>query len=186
MTQQAYPTFDTSREIHTIIGAAILRGVAREVVFINSAATSGEKVYFKAVTGSRWLVIFHREMITNREAMFYRSYTSFSGGALGDALPTRPLRLDSTISTDLAVNVYDAAPTFDPVSLYIEDPLFGSELTGNRTSGSSSVETDYRVIPPNTEFLIEIENAAAATAYVQVSLKFAEVSGEYLPDLETL
>lgn len=187
MTIQAYRRFDESRETRTVIGTAIAKGLAYEAIFIDAAVPSGAKRYFRAVTSpNKFIIIFNREMVTDRERMFYRSYTSFSGGTLGDPLTIRAMRLDSLVAAETVANIYTVAPSFDPASLFVEDPLFSAVGAGSRSGGSTNTEIDYRIIPPNQEFLIELENQATTDAYLKVRLKFAEVRPEYMPVSEDL
>lgn len=142
---------------------AISRGLGY-YAYANQSIANGAKTYARFVCPTdRYVVLLGREIITDNTKLLYRTYTEFTGGTVGATIPIKPLRPDTIYPTGSAIN-FMTAPTPTVGTDVTNFPLYGTAGTGNRVGGGSDATDTFRLLPPNSTFLIEWENASATGA----------------------
>lgn len=148
-----------------------------EFTWIDSAVPAGMSVYASFVTGDKYAVVNFREVSMDQERGFYRFYVNpASLGTEGAPVPLYNFRGDATQTPAAAVAVR-TAPAFNPNDARVEVPMFGAAGQGNQpTIGDLSAENAVRVLPPNTNVLLQLDNQSASAAYMRENVKFWEIS----------
>lgn len=151
----------------------VLQGRGYYSEWIETSIAQNASVYSRfIVPAGFYLNLAFREITTNKEELFYRVYpaTSATIDTVGNAIDVRNLRTDKP---DLAgafnLVTLTAAPTGNPD---ITIPVFGSETTGNRSSGNTATEVISRLIAPGSELILELENGSGSAIHAQASFVF--------------
>lgn len=134
------------------------------------------------VPAAKYAALFTRLVQVDEGRANYRAFTSFIDGTEGDEIPVINLRLDSTINTDSRFVKMTGPTAIDPASKIVDIPLIG--VSGGfftPAQGDLSSETSYRLYPPGTRILIELENQETSTIYFKVLLKWWELSPRAVP-----
>lgn len=163
---------------------AVARGTGYYTYWENTAvpALTG-KSYAKFVTpADRFVGLLFREVTTDRERVFYRVYTGFTNATTGAPIRIGNLRAGSANVSTSQFNVVTSTPNLAGTTVVTTLPIFGAVNAGNRASGSLVSNNVFRLIPPNTEFLLEIDNQSAEATYVLVELNFLELPTIVVPD----
>ena len=163
---------------------AVARGTGYYTYWENTAvpALTG-KAYAKFVTpADRFVGILFREVTTDHERVFYRVYTGFNNATAGDTIRIGNLRAGSANVSTSQFNVVTSTPNLAGATVVTTLPIFGAVNAGNRASGGLVSNNVFRLIPPNTEFLLEIDNQSAEATYVLVELNFLELPSIVVPD----
>lgn len=155
---------------------AVVRGTVYYTYWENLSVGVGAKVYAKFTTPpDRYVGILFREVTTNKERVFYRVYTGFSNATTGVSISIGNLRSGTANVSTSQFKVVTTVPVLTSASVVTIVPIFGEVNSGNRASGSLSNNNVFRLIPPSTDFLIEIDNQSAEAAYVLTELNFLEL-----------
>lgn len=158
---------------------AISRGLGY-YAYHTEAIASGAKSYFRFQCPSdKYVVLLGRDITMNKEALIYRTYSAYSGGTIGAAMPIKNLRNDTAYPSTSAIN-HIATPTPTPASEVTYLPLYGSVGSGNRVSGSTDTSDTFRLLAPNSVFLIEIENTSTSTNSVFFQFTWFELSSQVI------
>lgn len=145
---------------------------------------SSTEIYAEFVSSPTKYTILHADQIASSSTAFvlkiYRDYTL---GAVDQSITIRSTRVGlpnvEFIPPDATFTTYAAAtPTGDTVA---PTPLFtsGRGSTGGGETGSGFL----RILPPNSTFLVELDNRVNSIVYSQYQLRFSEVPAEYLPKI---
>jgi hypothetical protein len=163
-----------------------LSGVEYQFTWVDESVAAGSSVYIQVVTHpTKYTLLNWRQLQMDQERGFYRAYTSYTAGTVGDAISVFKMRADSTIESGATINKMTGPTNIDETSRTILSPLFGAEGQGNvPTTGDLAEDAAVRVIPPNTSFLIQFENDSAAASYFQSILKWWEVSADFMPEIK--
>lgn len=162
---------------------AVVRGTVYYTYWENLAipALTG-KVYAKFVTpADRFVGILFREITTDHERVFYRVYTGFSNATAGAAIRIGNMRAGATNVSTSQFNVVTTTPDLTGATTVTIVPVFGAVGAGNRASGGLTTNNVFRLIPPSTEFLIEIENNSSEACYALAELNFLELPTIVVP-----
>lgn len=161
------------------------RGVAYLSDWINDANhAGGTKLYSEFIApADKWLVIEADGVYTDSPSLVlsvYNDYTA-TAGANHKVLPFRAgaPNVDNIPSTSVFRRV--TAPVINTASLVSRLPLF-STPSGN-TGGASAGNSFVRLLPPNSPFLIELDNRNNSTHYSQFQIRWSEIPAEYLPNV---
>lgn len=142
---------------------AVSRGLGY-YAYANQTIANGAKAYaLFTCPPDRYVVLLGREIITDNTKLFYRTYTAFTGGTVGATIPIKSLRPDTVYPTGSVIN-FMTTPTPTAGTDVTNFPLYGASGTGNRVGGGSDATDTFRLLPPNSTFLIEWENASATGA----------------------
>lgn len=150
----------------------ILRGFGYYFEWRTPALAVGAKAYVRVIVpAGHWMLIDYREVISNKEEVFYKVYVpgQYVVNTVGAVIPLRNLRNDSASNTTACrVVTLTTPPTTD--SQIITVPVFGAVGAGNRESGEVSNDNIFRALGPGSEFLLEISNNSLEASYIQVNL----------------
>lgn len=161
---------------------AVARGTAFYSYWETPSIPADGKVYAKFICPpDRFVGVLFREVTTDKERLFYRVYTGFSNATAGADIRRGNLRATSINSSTSQLNVVTTVPVLTGATTVTILPLFGSVGSGNRASGSLVSNNVFRLLPPNSEFLIELENQSAEAAYVLVELNWLELPNIVIP-----
>lgn len=140
----------------------IVDGFGFYLQLIASSVAAGSKAFFEiTVPTGLYLALNHREVITDKERVFYRLYTSgaYSGFTPVTGYDAYNLRSDAATSTvaDIAFSgTFVTPPTQSDAVVVI--PVFGAEGVGGRATGNLSSDLTFRAWAPDTSAVIEIHN----------------------------
>lgn len=142
------------------------------------AAAAKSYVRFQC-PADRYVVLLGREIVTNNTHVEYRTYTAWTGGTIGAAIPIRNLRSDTIYPTASTINyITGATPTAG--TDVTNFPVYGSEGAGNRVSGGSDSNQTFRLLAPGSSFLIEWENLSASTVNIFTQYTWFELSPQVI------
>lgn len=131
----------------------------------------------------KYFALSFREVITNKERIFYRVYTGYPAVTLGAPIRIGNLKAGSAVVTGSAFNfVNETTIDLSGATRVTNVPVFGEVNAGNRATGSLDADTVFRLIPPNTSFLLEFNNESNEASYAQVELVWAEIPQELILD----
>ena len=154
----------------------VAQGITFYIDYAQTSIASGTKTYATITTPSdKYVALIDREVLTDKERLFFKSYSSYTGGTIGAAIPIGNLRTDSPFSTGVTANVLSTPTTIDQTSLISNVPVFGALGNGNRASGGISADALFRLIAPNTTLLFEWENLSADAIYCKTMLAWFEL-----------
>lgn len=143
----------------------------------------GGKRYAEFTSPSdKYFALSFREVVTNKERVFYRVYTGYGATTAGESIRIGKLKSDSAIVTGSAFSKVTNQPDLTSATRVTNIPVFGAVGTGNRASGSLYADTVFRMIPPNTSFLLELDNQSGDDCYAMVELVWAEIPQELILD----
>ena len=156
---------------------------------------AGGKRYSEFTSPSdSYFALSFRKVITNKERVFYRVYTDYPAVTLGAPIRIGNLKAGSNTFTGSSFNfvnetVIDLSgatrvtnvPVFGATRV-TNVPVFGVVNAGNRANGSLDADTVFRLIPPNTSFLLEFDNQSVEASYAQVELVWAEIPENLIID----
>jgi hypothetical protein len=158
---------------------AISRGLGY-YSYINQVIASGAKAHIRfQCPPDKYVVLLGRDIIMNKEALIYRTFSAYTGGTVGATIPVKNLRNDTVYPSTSAVNVI-TGPTPTAASEVTFLPLYGAVGSGNRSSGATDSSDTFRLLSPNSVFLIELENAAASDNSVFVQFTWFELSSQVI------
>lgn len=145
---------------------------------------TGGKRYAEFTSPSdKYFALSFREVVTNKERVFYRVYTGYPAVTTGAAIRIGNLKPNSGVVTGSTFElVNETTIDLSGATRVTNVPLFGAVGSGNRASGSLDADTVFRLIPPNTPFLLELDNQSAQDCYAQVELVWAEIPQELILD----
>lgn len=145
---------------------------------------SGEKRYAQFTSPSdRYFALSFREVITNKERFFYRVYTNYPAVTLGESIRIGNLKAGSGVVTGSSFKfVNETVIDLSGATRVTNVPVFGEVNAGNRSKGSLDADTVFRLIQPNTSFLLEFDNQSTSETYAQVELVWAEIPQELILD----
>ena len=144
---------------------------------------SGGKLYAEFTSPSdKYFALSFREVVTNKERVFYRVYTNYGAATAGDNIRIGNLKPNSAVQTGSAFTTVTNQPDLTNAVRVTNVPIFGTVNAGNRANGSLDADTVFRLIPPNTSFLLEFDNQSNEASYAQVELVWAEIPQELILD----
>ncbi|MEC9061554.1 MAG: hypothetical protein VYC55_08110, partial [Pseudomonadota bacterium] len=109
--------------------------------------------------------------------------TNYPAVTLGASIRIGNLKAGSGVVTGSQFNfVNETAIDLSGATRVTNVPVFGEVNAGNRSKGSLDADTVFRLIPPNTSFLLEFDNQSASGTYAQVELVWAEIPQELILD----
>lgn len=158
---------------------AISRGLGY-YSYLNQVIAAGAKAYIRfQCPPDKYVVLLGREIIMNKEALIYRTFSAYTGGTIGAAVPVKNLRSDTIYPPSSVINVITTpTPTTANEVTYL--PLYGSVGSGNRVSGSTDSSDTFRLLAPNSVFLIELENTSTSSNTVFVQYTWFELSSQVI------
>lgn len=158
---------------------AISRGLGYYAYHTESIA-AGAKAYIRFQCPSdKYVVLLGRDIVMNKESLIYRTYSAYTGGTIGAAIPIKNLRNDTVYPSTSTVNQI-ATPTPTPASEVTYLPLYGAVGSGNRASGATDSSDTFRLLAPNSVFLIELENTASSVNSAFVQFTWFELSSQVI------
>lgn len=132
---------------------------------------------------NKYFALSFREVITNKERMFYRVYTGYPAVTLGASIRIGNLKAGSAVTSGSSFNfVNETVIDLSGATRVTNVPVFGEVNAGNRATGSLDADTVFRLVPPNASFLLEFNNESAEAAYAQVELVWAEIPENLIID----
>lgn len=145
---------------------------------------AGAKRYAEFTSPSNsYFALSFREVITNKERVFYRVYTNYPAVTLGASIRIGNLKAGSSITAGSSFNfVNETVIDLSGATRVTNVPVFGAVNAGNRATGSLDADTVFRLIPPNTSFLLEFDNQSTSDTYAQVELVWAEIPSNLILD----
>lgn len=145
---------------------------------------AGGKRYAQFTSPSNsYFALSFREVITNKERLFYRVYTGYPAVTIGASIRIGNLKAGSAVTTGSSFNfVNETVIDLSGATRVTNVPVFGEVNAGNRAKGSLDADTVFRLIPPNVPFLLEFNNESAEAAYAQVELVWAEIPAQIILD----
>ena len=145
---------------------------------------SDGKRYAQFISPSdKYFALSFREVITNKERFFYRVYTNYPTVTLGASIRIGNLKAGSSVVTESSFDfVNETVIDLSGATRVTNVPVFGEVNAGNRSKGSLDADTVFRLIPPNTPFLLEFDNQSASETYAQVELVWAEIPKNLIID----
>lgn len=156
---------------------AIQRGLGY-YSYYNQNIAAGAKSYIRFVCpADKYVVLIGRDIVMNKEALVYRAYSAFTGGTVGASIPIRSLRNDTAYPPTSTVNIM-TAPTPTAGTDVTNLPIYGAVGTGQRVSGGSDSADTFRLLAPNSVFLIELENTSSSTNSVFTQFTWYELSNQ--------
>lgn len=162
---------------------AVVRGTAFYSYWEIPTIAAAGKVYARFICPpDRFVGVLFREVTTDHERTFYRVYTGFTNATQGAAIRIGNLRAASSNASTSQFNLVTTVPNLTNATVVTILPVFGSVSAGNRANGSLVSNNVFRLLPPGSEFLIEIENASAGAGYVLVELNWLELPTIVIPD----
>lgn len=158
---------------------AISRGLGYYAYHTESVA-AGAKAYIRfQCPPDKYVVLLGRDITMSKEALIYRTFSAYTGGTIGAVIPIKNLRNDTAYPSTSAVNdITTPTPTLASEVTYL--PLYGSVGSGNRVSGSTDTSDTFRLLAPNSVFLIELENTSTSTNSVFVQFTWFELSTQVI------
>lgn len=156
---------------------AIQRGLGY-YSYYNQQIAAGAKAHIRfQCPADKYVVLLGRDIIMNKEALLYRTFAAFTGGTLGASIPIKNLRSDTAFPSTSAVNVITGTtPTAATEVTFL--PLYGAIGSGNRVSGSTDTSDTFRLLAPNSVFLIELENTSTSVNTVFTQFTWFELSNQ--------
>jgi hypothetical protein len=158
---------------------AIQRGLGYYAYYNQSIASSAKAYIRFQCPPDKYVVLLGREIIMNKEALIYRTYSAYTGGTIGAVIPVKNLRSDTVYPSTSTVNVI-AAPTPTLANEVTYLPLYGQSGIGNRVSGSTDSSDTFRLLAPNSVFLIELENTSTTANTVFTQFTWFELSSQVI------
>lgn len=145
---------------------------------------AGAKRYAEFTTPpDRYFALSFREVVVNKERVFYRVYTNYPTVTAGAPIRIGNLKAGSERVTGSTFNfINETTIDLSSATRVTNVPLFGDVNAGNRASGSLDADTIFRFVPPATSFLLEINNQSVDSCYAQVELVWAEISAAAVVD----
>lgn len=135
------------------------------------AAAGTVKLYFE--TGSKTVLIKDRMFHYIGEEFELNIYGSPTGVTGGTAITISNWNLKTPQATTIVSALKGVTTTTDGTLVQDPEYFFGASATGQRTP--DAIPEGYeRAIPPNSEFLVTIQNTSASTARVQYGLSWYE------------
>lgn len=154
----------------------VAQGVAFYIDYEQVAIASAAKTYATVTTPiDRYVALIDREVVTDQERLFFKSYSSFTGGTTGASIPVGNLRTNSPFATGVIASEITTPTTIDLNSIISNVPVFGEVGAGNRASGGISADALFRLIAPNTTLLFEWDNQSASDIYCKTMLAWFEL-----------
>lgn len=159
------------------------RGFGFYVEWEEVAIPSNQKVYVEfTVSQNMWMALLFRELVTNKERLFYRVYTDYSAVTLGEQLVFRNLKNPSSISTSATAYKCSTPATINLSSRVTNVPVFGETNAGNRASGDVNTDAAFRLLGPQLKFLLELDNQSSSAIYAKLDLGFIEITPNLIVD----
>lgn len=157
--------------------ALTMLGAEYEFEWYEAAVPAAGKIYLKITTPpNKFTLVNFREIRFDQTRGFYRQYRVFSGGTVARTIIPTKMRGDSAANSGATLEVL-TAPTVNVADAFSAIPLWGSEGIGNRQQGGGLSQIGaFRVIPPNTQILLEFENNSTNPAAWYAYFKQFEVS----------
>lgn len=146
--------------------------------WFNSGLASGSSSYVRfTVPSDKVMILDSRLLIPEREKVKYRVYAT--GYTVTGVVPESDqehfilgnLRIGTT-SPSLPVELVTVSAEPSIRDRVLQVNAYGSTGAGNRASGSISSDNIVRIIPPDSEFLLQVENEGSDTTEFQVDLVF--------------
>lgn len=140
-------------------------------------------LYFKNNT-TDYIAVLNRKITTNRERLDYTVYGDFSlsGNSTGD-VRTRNLKGDSQVGQPFDFETYNANQVSGLGNILTVEPIFGAE--GGFFSSSNGIisgDATYRLLPPESEFVVELANGSSTAIDGQLAYVFALVPAAIIFD----
>lgn len=158
-------------------------GIEYEMDWEELAVPASSSVYAVwEVPADKYAALSTRLVQVDEGRANYRAFTSFTDGTEGDELAIIKLRLDSTIDPGSRFVKMTGPTAIDPASKIVDIPLIG--VTGGfftPAQGDLSSESSYRLYPPGTRILIELENQETSTIFFKLVLKWWEITPRGIP-----
>lgn len=154
----------------------ISRGFAQYLDYEQLSIGVGAKTYVEVTTPAGfYIAIIDREILTDKERLFYKVYTDYSAVTPATQLSIGNLRSNSAFPSGATAFECSAPTTINQDSLISNVPVFGSTTSGNRASGGISGDSLFRLIAPNTKLLFEWENQSSQAIYCKTMLAWLEL-----------
>lgn len=154
----------------------VAQGITFYIDYEQLSIASSAKTYATVTTPvDKYVALIDREVLTDKERLFFKSYTGFTGGATGASIPIGNLRTNSPFSTAVIANELSTPTTIDQSTIISNVPVFGVVGSGNRSSGGISSDALFRLIAPNTTLLFEWDNQSSTATYCKTMLAWFEL-----------
>lgn len=155
----------------TLIQDFIVDGAGASIEWINTSIAAGGKVYAEfEIPAGFYVAIDSREVVTDKDRLFYRVYTTYGAVTNVSAVPINRLRNDGPLFPQMMYVTTAPGVAPDPTTAILTVPVFGAEGAGNRLSGDVSSESVFRLLAPGSKFLLEISNDSIEACYAQLNL----------------
>lgn len=159
---------------------AISRGLGY-YSYNNQTIAAGAKTWARFICpADKYVVLIARQIITDNVGLRYRAYTAWSGGTVDAAIPIKNLRNDTAYPSTTQINVITGTPTPTAGTDVTNLPVYGAEAAGNRVSGGTDSADTFRLLAPNSSFLIEWENTSATANDVFTQFTWFELSTQVI------
>jgi hypothetical protein len=152
-------------------------------LFHEATIPTATKRYLEFTTPSdRYFALNFRQITTDKERLFYRVYTNYSGVTASTSVRIGNLKPGSSVVGGSTYTEATGTPDLSSAIAVTILPIFGQVNAGNRASGSLLGDSVFRLIPPDTSFLIELDNQSADAIYVNTELVWAEIPQSLIID----
>lgn len=138
-------------------------------------AATGKRFAIFTTPADKYMALGFREVTTNQERGFYRVYNQLFGAVAGAAIPINKLKPNSPQTTGCTLTLATGATGMTTAARVTNVPIFGTTSVGGNSSGGVIPDTVYRLLPPDTQFLLEFTNNSANAAYMKVDLAWLEL-----------
>ena len=158
----------------------ISRGYGFYSFYETTVAIAGKK-YLEFVSPSdKYFALNFRQVITDQERLFYNVYVNYTGITPAASIRIGNLKSDSANASGSTYTETTGTPVLTNAIRVTHLPVFGSVNAGNRASGSLVGDSVFRLIAPNSTFLIELDNQSVDPIYVALELIWAEIPQEII------
>lgn len=152
----------------------------------NPVPIGGNAYAYFTTPPDRYVLLSYRLVTTNQERIFYRVYTNVEPTQLtfGDDIRIGKLKYDSAITTGCTFKeVTNTTVDLTGAIKVVNVPVFGATgSAAKNNSGDLSPDSVFRTLPPNSEFLLVVENESELASYVQIDLVWAELNETLILD----
>lgn len=154
----------------------ISQGFTGYIDYHQSSIAEATKTYAQmTVPSDKYVVLIDREITTDKERSFFRSYTTYDTVTESTVIPVKNLRLSAPYAAETTVKVCTTPATIDQSSIVTNIPIFGTLGNGNRASGGINANALFRLFPPSAKILFEWENASASAIYMATMMAWFEL-----------
>ena len=178
--------FANARDIRDYLSTLAFNGLCYESAWNVETITAGTAVYAEITTSpTKYTLYNYREVMSDKDRLFFTNFTDYTLTSVDDAVTVYSLKLDTAYPSQVVFN--NVTPnTINQQSKGAVVPVFGDPSGGSKSTGNAKEDGAIRIIPPNSKFLICLDNQSTNDCYAQLVLRWCEVSVEYMNQAQEL